>query len=146
MNIKENVKEGMGKITGPLMAAGRSIKRVTLDDIYTSIEKNADESKQRQEESSRYFNQRIDTLGKKIDDMGGQLNQKIDTQIGQVRQEIGQINQRIDSLSQKADTQAGQLNQKIDTQTGQVNQRLDTVMQMLMDLSKQMMELSKQKS
>ncbi|MEW6382122.1 MAG: hypothetical protein AB1611_21310 [bacterium] len=37
MNVKEDIKEGMGKIAGPIMAASKSIKRVTLNDIYTAF-------------------------------------------------------------------------------------------------------------
>ncbi|MFN4319674.1 MAG: hypothetical protein ACK4FY_04260 [Aquificaceae bacterium] len=47
------------------------------------------------------------------------LNQKIDTQIAQVREEIGQLRQEI-----------FQINQRID----ELNQRIGTVIQLLIDL------------
>ncbi|MEW6379472.1 MAG: hypothetical protein AB1611_07675, partial [bacterium] len=75
----------------PLATTARVFKRVTLDDIYSAI----DEVKHRQEESSRYFNQRLDTmnqridnLGQRIDNLSSQLNQKIDSQIVQINQKI----------------------------------------------------------
>jgi hypothetical protein len=117
MNIKEGIREGIDTVKGPLMAAGRSIKRVTLNDIYTAIETNAEEFRHKHEASSQYFNQRIDNLGQKVDNLGSQLSQKIDVQ-------------------------GSQLSQKMDAQ----GQRIDTVMQMLLELSKQMLELSKQKN
>lgn len=121
-----------------LTATAKAFKRVTLDDIYTAI----DEVKNRQEEDSRYFNQRIDTLSQRIDTSSALLNQRMDS-----------LNQRIDNLNiqlnQKLDTQVAQINQKIDTQIsqvrqeiGQLNQRFDTVMQMLVDIAKQVMKLA----
>lgn len=78
----------------PLSATAKAIKRITLDDIYTSIE----EGREKQEKDYQ------------------RLSDKIDTQIGEVRQEIRQTNQRI-----------------------------DTVMGMLINISQQILELSKQK-
>ncbi len=85
-----------------------ALKKVTLELIYEVVDERTkeikdaiDEVKRRQEEDFRF------------------LNQKIDTQVGQIRQEIGQ------------------LNQKIDSQIGQLNQRIDTVIQLLVDISKQ---------
>ena len=104
----------------PFSTTAKAIKRITLDDLYTAI----DDVKNRQEEDYRFLNVKLDTisthLNQKIDiQVGqirqeiGQLNQKIDTQIGGIRQEIGQLNQRIDNLGQKMDTQFAQLNQTI---------------------------------
>lgn len=98
-----------------LGAIARATKRVTFEDIYIAL----DVLKDQQSEDSRHINQRIDNLGSQLNQRIDTLNQKIDTQ-------TGQVNQRIDSL-----------NQKIDTQVGQLNQRMDTVIQMLLDLSKQ---------
>ncbi len=67
----------------------RAIKKVTLELIYEVIDERTSEIleeikgiKKRQEEDFRY------------------LNDKIDTQIGQVRNEIAQLNQRIDTVIQ----------------------------------------------
>jgi septal ring factor EnvC (AmiA/AmiB activator) len=86
-----------------LSSTAKAIKRITLDDIYTAI----DDIKNRQERDYYSLNDKLDTIST-------QLNQKIDTQIGQVRQEIGSVRQEI----------------------GQVNQRLDTIMQMLVEVLK----------
>ncbi len=109
-----------------------AIKKVTLELIYQVVEERTKELlevvndiKKRQEEDFRF------------------LNQKIDTQIGQVRQEIGQVRQEVAQLNQKIDTQSAQLNQKIDTEIGQLrqeisqlNQRIDTIIQLLVDIKK----------
>jgi len=86
--------------------ATKILKKVSLEIIYDAVEeKTTDirtdiaELKQKQETDFRY------------------LNQRIDTQIGQVRQEIGQLNQRFDS-----------------------------VLQVLMDINRQLVEISKQKN
>ena len=113
----------------------RAAKRVTLDDVYSSL----DSLKDQQAEGFRHLNQRIDTEIGQVRQEIGQVNQRIDTQIGSVRQEIGQLNQRLD-------TQTGQIRQEIGgvrQEIGQLNQRFDTVIQMLLDLSKQ---ISSQKS
>ena len=111
-------------------ATAQAIKEISLKDIYDAI----GQGKQRQEEDFRYLNQRIDSLSQKIDTQIGQVNQRMDTLNQKIDTEVGQIRQEI-----------GQLNQKIDSQGSQLNQRMDTVIQMLMELSKQIVELSKQK-
>lgn len=92
----------------------RATKRVTLDDIYVSL----DSLRDQQTEDSRHLNQRIDTVSQRVDSLG---------------QRVDNLGQRIDSLNQKIDQKFDTLSQKIDAQ----GQRMDTVMQMLLDLSKQ---------
>jgi predicted nuclease with TOPRIM domain len=99
-----------------------TVKKVTLELIYEvvdertrEIKESIDDIKARQEEDFRF------------------LNQKIDSQIGQVRQEIGQVRQEVAQLNQKIDSQIGQVRQEI----AQLNQRIDTVIQLLIDISKQ---------
>lgn len=82
-------------------------QKVTIELIYQVVDERTrdileivNDIKKRQEEDFRY------------------LNQKMDTQIGQIRQELAQ------------------LNQKIDGQTAQLNQRIDTVIQLLIDIKK----------
>jgi predicted metal-dependent hydrolase len=65
----------------------RVMKKVSLEIIYEAVEERTreireeiGELKQKQENDFRYFTQRIDAL-----------NQKIDSQIGQVRQEMTQM-------------------------------------------------------
>lgn len=90
-------------------AIARAAKRVTMDDIYVSL----DALKDQQSEDSRHLNTRIDTM-----------SQKIDTQISQVSQRVDNLGTRIDSLGT----------------------RMDAMMGMLFDISKQIIELSKQKN
>jgi len=70
-----------------------AIKKVTLELIYQVVDERTSEIleeiksiKKRQEEDFRY------------------LNDKIDTQIGQVRGEIGQVRNEISQLNQRIDT------------------------------------------
>ncbi|MCX7792817.1 MAG: hypothetical protein N2257_00205 [Thermodesulfovibrionales bacterium] len=101
------------------------VKKVTLELIYQVVEERTEELKRgiedikkRQEEDFRY------------------LNNKIDMQIGQLRQEVGQLRQEIGSVEEKInnkiDTQIGQLRQEM----GQLNQRIDTVIQLLVEITK----------
>jgi len=89
-----------------LSILAKAAKRVTMDDIYVSL----DALKDQQSADFRHLSERIDSLS-------------------------SQMNQRIDSLGT-------QVNQRID----QLNQRFDTVVQMLLDISKQLIEVSKQKN
>jgi tetrahydromethanopterin S-methyltransferase subunit G len=148
------------KAYGIIKAGGHSFKRATLGDIYSLIETRADEAKEHSEENFRYLNTKIDNQIGEVRQEIGQVRQEI----GAVRQEIGAVNQRIDNLGQKIDTQIGDVNKridnlgqrldarmdtldrKIDTQTGEVNKRLDSIMQMLIGMSKQIIELSRQKN
>ncbi|MDQ1275072.1 MAG: hypothetical protein QG610_645 [Euryarchaeota archaeon] len=91
-----------------LSTTAKAIKRITLDDIYTSIE----EGREKQEKDYQ------------------RLSDKIDSQIGEVKGEIGQVRGEI-----------GEVRQEI----RQTNQRIDTVMGMLINISQQILELSKQK-
>ncbi|MFN4012821.1 MAG: hypothetical protein ACK4KZ_03085 [Aquificaceae bacterium] len=84
------------------------VKKITLELVYEVVNERTKaileeiaQIKKRQEEDFRFLNQRIDT-------QTAQLREEI----GQLRQEIYQINQRID----------------------QFNQRIDTVIQLLIDL------------
>jgi predicted nucleic acid-binding Zn-ribbon protein len=102
--------------------ATRVMKKVSLEIIYEAIE-----------ERTREIKEEIGELKQKQENDFRYLNQKIDTQIGQVRQEIGQVRQEIGQVNQKIDSQIGQVRQEI----GQLNQRFDTVMQMLVEINKQ---------
>jgi len=81
-----------------------AVKKITLEAVYEiidertkEIKKDVEEIRHRQEEDFRY------------------INQKIDSQTNQVRQEINEVRQEI----------------------GQLNQRIDTVIGLLVDISKQ---------
>ncbi|MFN3740330.1 MAG: hypothetical protein ACK4TF_06630 [Thermodesulfovibrionales bacterium] len=120
-----------------------AIKKVTLELIYQVVEERTkdilevvNDIKKRQEDDFRFLNQKIDNQIGQVRQEIGQVRQEI----GQVRQEIAQLNQKIDSqiaqLNQKIDSQIAQLNQKIDSQIAQLNQRIDTVIQLLIDIKK----------
>ena len=100
-----------------------AIKKVTLELIYQVVDERTkdilsvvNDIKKRQEEDFRY------------------LNQKIDSQIGQVKAEITALNQKIDSQIGQVRAEITALNQKIDSQIGQLNQRIDAVIQLLVDI------------
>jgi septal ring factor EnvC (AmiA/AmiB activator) len=97
------------------------VKKVTLEVIYEVVD-----------ERTEKILEIVNEIKKKQEDDFRYLNQKIDTQIGQVRQEMGQVRQEIGQLRQEV----AQLNQKIDTQISQLNQRIDTVIQLLVDIKK----------
>ena len=92
----------------------KAVKKVTLEVIYEVVE-----------ERSKEIYEKLERVERRQEEDFRYLNQKIDTQIGQVRQEIGQLRQEIN-----------QLNRKIDAQINQLNQRIDTVIQLLVDLSR----------
>lgn len=84
--------------------ATKIIKKVSLEIIYEAVEERTGEIKtdiagikSKQEEDFRYLNRRIDDMGKKIDDVGGQLNQRIDTVI----QMLMEMNKQITDLSKQ---------------------------------------------
>ncbi|CUS82915.1 hypothetical protein JGI7_01936 [Candidatus Kryptonium thompsonii] len=121
----------------------KAIKKVTLELIYEVVDERTksilevvNEIRRRQEEDFRYLNNKIDTQVGQLRQEMGQLRQEMGREIGQLRQEIGQLRQEITQLNQKIDTQIAQLNQKIDSQIAQLNQRIDTVIQLLIDLKK----------
>ena len=90
------------------------VKKVTLEVIYEAVD----------ERTGKILDV-VNEIRKKQEDDFRYLNQKIDTQIGPVRQEISQLNQKIDA-------QGAQLNQRMD----QLGQRMDTVVQLLVDIKK----------
>lgn len=74
--------------------------KVTPEPIYPAVDERTEKIlehlkkiERRQEEDFRYLNDKMDAHF-------AQLNQRIDTQIGQVRNEIAQLNQRIDTVIQ----------------------------------------------
>ncbi|MFN3135583.1 MAG: hypothetical protein ACK44H_08445 [Candidatus Kryptonium sp.] len=110
----------------------KAIKKVTLELIYEVVDERTksilevvNEIKRRQEEDFRYLNNKIDTQIGQLRQEMGQLRQEMGQEIGQLRQEMGQLRQEI-----------AQLNQKVDSQIAQLNQRIDTVIQLLIDLKK----------
>lgn len=109
-----------------------ALKKITLELVYQVVEERSKEIlgvvkelHKRQEDDFRYLDQ-------KIDYQLGQLRQEI----GQVRQEIGQVRQEISQLHQRMESQISQLNQKIDSQISQLNQRIDTVIQLLVEIKR----------
>ncbi len=95
------------------------VKKVTLEVVYEVVDERTKEIlavvkeiEKRQNEDFRY------------------LNQKIDTQIGQVRSEMGQLRQEITQMREEFKAEIHRLDEKID----RMNQRIDTVIQMLSEI------------
>ena len=95
------------------------VKKVTLEAVYEVVDERTKEIlevvkeiEKRQNEDFRY------------------LNQKIDTQIGQVRSEMGQLRQEITQMREEFKAEIHRLDEKID----RMNQRIDTVIQMLSEI------------
>lgn len=74
-----------GILMTDLGAIARAAKRVTMDDIYVSL----DSLKDQQSADFRHLSERIDNVSQRVDNMGGQVNQRID-----------QLNQRFDTVVQ----------------------------------------------
>jgi tetrahydromethanopterin S-methyltransferase subunit G len=136
MTPENRPEKGLAKKAyGVIKAGGHSLKRIGFGDIYALIDERADEAKQHREENFRYLNNKIDSLGQRLDARIDAVDQKVDSL-------AERIDNRMDALDKKIDTQIGLLRQEM----GQVNQRLDTVIQMLMDMNRQMVDLIKQRS
>ena len=95
------------------------IRKVTLELVYEVVD-----------EKTKEIIQKIEELERKREEDFKYLNQKIDNQTAQLRQEIGQLRNEIKRLDEKIDNQTAQLRQEI----VQINHRIDTVIQMLSDL------------
>ncbi|MFN3471485.1 MAG: hypothetical protein ACK4ZR_02625 [Aquificaceae bacterium] len=116
------------------------VKKVTLELVYEVVNERTKaifeeiaQIKKRQEEDFRFLNQRIDTQTAQLREEIGQLRQEI----GQNRQEIYQLNQKIDTQTAQVREEIGQLRQEIyqiNQRIDQLNQRIDTVIQLLIDL------------
>jgi chromosome segregation ATPase len=105
------------KAYGIVKGAGHTFKRATLGDIYALIDQRADEAREHREENFRYLNNRIDT---QISEVRKEISD-VRKEISDVRQEIGAVRQEIGSVRQEM---------------GQINNRLDTIMQMMIDFVK----------
>ena len=103
----------------------KAVKKVTLEVIYEVVE-----------ERSKEIYEKLEKIERRQEEDFRYLNQKIDTQIGQLRQEIGQLRQEMNQLNQKIDDNISQLRQEIRQEVSQLNQRIDTVIQLLVDLSR----------
>ncbi|MBI2470296.1 MAG: hypothetical protein HYV59_03525 [Planctomycetes bacterium] len=84
-----------------------AIKKVTLELIYQVVNERTeeiitkiDEVKKKQEDDFRYLVQKIDTDIGNVRGELGQLRNEIKNEIGQLRSEISQLNQRIDTIIQ----------------------------------------------
>jgi len=96
INFSEAAKAKIerGTTMADLSTLARAAKRVSMDDIYVSI----DALKDHQTADFRHVSERIDTL-----------SQKIDTQISQVSQRVDNLGTRIDSLGSRMDAMMGML-------------------------------------
>ncbi len=113
------------------------VRKVTLELVYEVVD-----------ERTKEIIQRIEELERKREEDFKYLNQKIDTQTGQLRGEIGQLRNEIKRLDEKIDNQTAQLRQEINLfrqevkeevnqlrqEMTQINHRIDTVIQMLSEI------------
>ncbi len=109
-----------------LVRAKGLVKKATLEVVYEVVDERTKEIlevikklEERQEEDFRYLNQKIDT-------QMGQLR----SEMGQIRQEIGQLRQEMTQMREEFKTEINRLDEKID----RMNQRIDTVIQMLSEI------------
>jgi archaellum component FlaC len=98
-----------------------AIKKVTLELIYQVVDERTGKTLER-----------LEKIERRQEDDFRHLNDKIDTQIGQVRNEIAQSNQRIDTVIQLVRDESSKINQRFDA----TNQRIDTIIQMLVNIKK----------
>ncbi len=94
------------------------VKKVTLELIYEVVE-----------ERSRSIYEKLEKIEKRQEEDFRYLNQKIDTQIGQVRQEVGQLRQEIGQLRQELREETNHLRQEI----AGINSRIDTLIQIMLE-------------
>jgi DNA repair exonuclease SbcCD ATPase subunit len=84
----------------------------------------------------------LDDVYQEIETKTGEIKKRQEEDFRYLNRRIDDLGGRIDALSQKIDTQIGEVRQEI----GQTNRRFDTVIQMILDLSKQVAEIAKQKN
>jgi len=113
------------------------VREVSLELVYEVVD-----------ERTKEVIQRIEELERKREEDFKYLNQKIDTQTGQLRGEIGQLRNEIKRLDEKIDNQTAQLRQEMNLfrqevkeetsqlrqEITQINHRIDTVIQMLSEI------------
>ena len=92
------------------------VKKVTLELVYEVVE-----------ERSKSIYEKLEKIEKRQEEDFRYLNQKIDTQIGQVRQEIGQLRQEIGQLRQEM----GQVRQELRKEINQLRQEMREEMNQL---------------
>ncbi len=101
------------------------VKKVTLEIVYEIVD-----------ERTRDIYQKLEKIEKRQEEDFRYLNQKIDTQIGQLRQEMNQLRQEvkeeISQLRQEMREEIGNLKKDID----RINQRIDVLIQMVANLQK----------
>lgn len=115
----------------------KALKKVTLEMVYEVVDERTREIKEelesikrRQEEDFRFLNQKIDTLI-------GQVRDELKEEISQIRGEIKRLDEKIDRVNenvlQRMDMYHGQLRQEIsqlNQRVDQLNQRMDTIIQL----------------
>jgi HAMP domain-containing protein len=125
-----------------------AIKKVTLELIYQVVDERTeevitkvDEIKKKQEDDFRYLIQKMDTDTGNVRGEIGQLRNEVKGEIGQARSEIGQLKGEIGQLRNEVKSEIGQLRtefkddiKRLDGKIDQLNQRIDTIIQMLMTI------------
>jgi HAMP domain-containing protein len=125
-----------------------AIKKVTPELIYQVVDERTeevitkvDEIKKKQEDDFRYLIQKMDTETGNVRGEIGQLRNEVKGEIGQARSEIGQLKGEIGQLRNEVKSEIGQLRtefkddiKRLDGKIDQLNQRIDTIIQMLMTI------------
>lgn len=118
-----------------------TLKKVTLELVYqvvdertTEIVSEIKEIKKRQEDDFRYLAQKIDTEAGQLRSEIGQLRNDFKSEVGQLRtefkNEVGQLRAELRQLRNEVKAEISQLR----TEVGAINQRIDTIIQMLMTI------------
>jgi len=79
-----------------LSTLARAAKRVTMDDIYVSL----DVLKDQQSEDSRHINQRIDNVSQRVDNLGTRID-SLGTRMDAMMQMLFEISKQIMELSKQ---------------------------------------------
>ncbi len=141
LDIQEISEEHIGMV---FERAKGLVRKVTLELVYEVVDERTKEIIQKIEELERRREEDFKYLNQKIDTQAGQLR----GEMGQLRHEIGQLRNEIKRLDEKIDTQTAQLRQEMNQlrqevkeetnqlrqDITQINHRIDTVIQMLSEI------------
>ncbi len=124
-----------------------AIKKVTLELIYQVVDERTEkildkveEVKKQQEEDFRYLVQKIDTDVANVRNELGQFKNEVKGEFGQLRNELGQFKNEVKGEFGQLRNEFGQLRSdfgQLRSEVGQLNQRIDTVIQMLVSMKQQ---------
>ncbi len=122
-----------------------AIRKVTLELVYKVVDERAEEIiakvgevKKKQEEDFRYIIQKIDSEVGNVRGEIGQLRSEVKSEIGQLRSEvkseIGQLRSEVKGEIDQLRTEIKDDIKRMDGKIDQLNQRIDTIIQMLVTI------------